>query len=372
MKNTGADGPGESRSTHARNKSRIAMPTDARDDTQPEDSAGSKAAILQIIGNVLVARSLAIAAELGLADLVQTEPQSVTELAHATGTHADSLYRLLRMLASYGVFAEDDGGLFHPTPMSLLLETDRPDSLRDLLTLGWQDIAWDTYRQLPHTIRTGETAFDAAFGATFFDYLAGHPEANASFDSAMALFSGPENGMIAAAYDFGQFARIVDVGGGTGGLMAAILSAHQGVRGVLFDQPQVVANMTGIEASAIRERCEPIGGDFFESVPAAADAYIMKRILHDWDDEAAIRLLLRCREAMNTDARVLVIDAVMQAGNAPDPNKFMDVSIMALTRGRERSETEFQRLFTEAGLRCTEVFPTELPSTLSIIEGVRA
>lgn len=348
------------------------MPTEEGANTQPTDSAGSKAAILQIIGNVLVARSLAIATELGLADLVHTEPQSVTQLAHATGSHADSLYRLLRMLASYGVFAEDDDGLFHSTPMSSLLESGRPDSFRDLLTLGWQDIAWDTYRQLPHTIRTGETAFDAAFGATFFDYLASHPEANASFDSAMAVFSGPENGIIAAAYDFGQFARIVDVGGGTGGLIAAILSAHSGVHGVLFDQPQVVANMTGVEALTDRERCEPIGGDFFESVPPAADAYIMKRILHDWDDEAAIRLLMRCREAMKTDARVLVIDAVMRAGNAPDPNKFMDVSIMALTRGRERSEADFRRLFAEAGLRCTEIFPTELPSTLSIIEGARA
>ncbi len=327
---------------------------------------------MQIIGNVLVARSLAIATELGLADLVHTEPQSVTQLAHATGSHADSLYRLLRMLASCGVFAEDDDGLFHSTPMSSLLESGRPDSFRDLLTLGWQDIAWDTYRQLPHTIRTGETAFDTAFGATFFDYLASHPEANASFDAAMAVFSGPENGIIAAAYDFGQFARIVDVGGGTGGLIAAILSAHPGVHGVLFDQPQVVANMTGVEVLTDRERCEPIGGDFFESVPPAADAYVMKRILHDWDDEAAIRLLMRCREAMKTDARVLVIDAVMQAGNAPDPNKFMDVSIMALTRGRERSEANFRRLFAEAGLRCTEIFPTKLPSTLSIIEGVRA
>ena len=348
------------------------METDQRADTKPVDSAGSKAAILQIMGNVLVARSLTIAAELGLADLVQAEPKSMKQLAQATGTHADSLYRLLRMLASYGVFAEDESGLVHSTPMASLMESDRPDSLRDLLRLCWQDITWDTYRQLPHTIRTGEPAFDAAFGATFFDYLASHREANASFDAAMEVFAGPENAVIAAAYNFGQFARIVDVGGGTGGLIGAILSAHPGVHGVLFDQPQVVANMAGVEGAAVRERCESVGGDFFESVPEAADAYVMKRILHDWDDKAAIRLLTRCREAMNSDGRVLVIDAVMQAGNAPDPNKFMDISIMALTRGRERTEAEFRRLFVAAGLHCTKIFPTELPSTLSIIEGIQA
>ncbi len=347
------------------------METDERADTQPVDSAGAKAAILEIIGNVLVARSLTIAAELGLADLVQAEPKSVMQLAQATGTHADSLYRLLRMLASYGVFAEDESGLVHSTPMASLMESDQPDSLRDLLRLGWQDISWDTYRQLPHTIRTGEPAFDEAFGATFFDYLAAHPEANASFDAAMEIFAGPENAVIAAAYDFGQFARIVDVGGGTGGLIEAILSAHPGVHGVLFDQPQVVANIAGVKEPTVRERCESAGGDFFESVPKGADAYVMKRILHDWDDQAAIRLLTRCREAMNSDGRVLVIEAVMRAGNAPDPNKFMDISIMALTCGRERTEAEFQELFLAAGLRCVKILPTELPSTLSIIEGIQ-
>ncbi len=332
-----------------------------------------KAVMLQIIiGNVLLARALAVAAELGLADLLGATPRSAEELAAATGAHADALYRLLRMLASHSVFAEDEQGRFHLTPLAALLQTEGDDSLRDLVRLGWQDVIWDTYRALPQTIMTGEPAFDHAYGVPIFDYLAAHADVNAAFDAAMALISEPENACIAQSYDFGQFPRVFDVGGGRGGLLAAVLSAYPTVRGVLYDQPQVVAEPTYLRTAGLLERCDIIGGNFFESIPEACEVYILKRIIHDWDDATSIEILQRCRDAMAPEGRVLVIDGVLRPGNAPDPNKDTDIIIMALARGRERTEEEFRALYQQAGLRLTRVIPTPLPSTLSIVEGVRS
>ena len=331
-----------------------------------------KIVMLQIMSNVLLARSLGIVAELGIADLVGTSPRSTDELAAATGAHADALYRLLRMLASHGVFAEDEQGRFHLTPLAAVLQTTGDDSLRDMIRLRWQDVAWDTYRALPQAIMTGEPAFDHAHGMAFFDYLATHTNINAAFDAAMALFSDPENAVIAQSYDFGQYSRVVDVGGGQGGFLAAVLSAYPTVHGVLYDQPQVVAEPTYLRTADVLERCDLIGGDFFASIPEGGEVYILKRVIHDWDDATSIKILQHCRNAMGPKGRVLVIDGVLRPGNVPDPNKNMDIIIMALTSGRERTEEEFRALYQQAGLQLTRVFATPLPSTLSIVEGVCA
>ncbi len=347
--------------------------------TNPTDPRNlpPKAVILQIVvGNVLLARALSVAAEFGIADLVADSPKSAGELAAATDAHADALYRLLRMLASHDVFSEDDQGRFHITPLAAVLQTGGHDSLRELVRSGtgsgWQDLAWDSYRQLSHTVMTGEPAFDHVYGMAFFDYLAAHSDVNAAFDAAMALVSEPENTAIAQAYDFEQCTRVVDVGGGRGGSLAAVLTAYPAVRGVLYDQPQVVADPTHLRTTGVLERCDVIGGNFFESVPEAEEVYTLKRILHDWDDATSVGILERCRNAIDPDGRVLVIDGVLKPGNTPDLNKDMDIIIMATLRGRERTEEEFRALFQKAGLRLTRVIPTPLPSTLSIIEGVRA
>jgi hypothetical protein len=239
--------------------------------------------------------------------------------------------------------------------------------LRDQVRSSWQDVVWDTYRQLAETLRTGDPAFDKAFGMPFFDYLAAHPEMGARFDASMALMSMPENATLAAAYPFSG--TVVDVGGGRGGLLSAILLKHSDVRGVLFDQASVFLDAERLLVAEHLHRCRLCTGDFFASVPIDGDVYVLKRILHDWSDADAVRILRACGAALKGKARILVIDAVLSPGNAPDPNKMLDVGIMALTQGRERTAQEFQRLFAAAGLKLLRIIPPAGPSPMSIVEG---
>jgi hypothetical protein len=296
------------------------------DSSNPSDASelSPRAFMFDVWRQTLLARALGIAAELGIADLVADSPQSAEELAAVTGAHADALYRVLRMLASHAVFAEDDQGRFALTPRAAVLQTEHGDSVRALFRLAWQDVAWDTYRHLPQAVMTGEAAFDCAFGMSQFDYMAQHPEVNAAYDAVMAVRSGPENTVITQAYDFGQFPHVVDVGGGRGGLLAAVLQAYPTVRGILFDQPQVVAEPTYLRNAELLERCDISAGDFFTAIPSGFEVYTLKRIIHDWDDTAAITILQQCRKAMAPKGRILVIDAVIRPGNTPDTNKYMD------------------------------------------------
>lgn len=215
------------------------------------------------------------------------------------------------MLAAKGVFAEDDQQRIHLTSAVTVLRSGVDGSLRDKLRLAWQDLIWATYGELPYTVMMGEPAFDRAHGSHLFDYLAGNPDADAAFDKAMAQISGPEDTAVAAAYDFGRHRLIVNVGGGRGGLLSAVLERYQRVRGVLFDQAQVVANADLIDGE-LQKRCSLAGGDFFHSVPPNADAYVLKRIVHDSDDDGAIDLLRRCRAAVRPDGRILVVEAVIR------------------------------------------------------------
>jgi hypothetical protein len=201
--------------------------------------------------------------------------------------------------------------------------------------------------------------------------MAIHPDVNAAFDANMAVVSQPENAAIAQAYDFGQFTHVVDIGGGRGGLLAAVLRTYPKVRGVLYDQPHVVAEPTYLRNAGLMGQCETVGGDFFLSVPQGYEVYMLKRILNDWDDAKCITVLQRCREAMAPDGRLLVMQGVLRPGNTPDPNKDLDLAMLALNHGRERTETEFRALYDEAGLRLSRIIPTPLPSTLSVVEGVR-
>jgi len=329
--------------------------------------------LVQEISNlVLLARALGVVAELGIADLVAVRPQTIGQLAAETDTHEESLYRLLRTLAGHGIFAEDASGRFGLTPPAEVLQSNHPDSMRELLCLDWQNIYWETFRALPEAVRTGEIAFERAFGQGFFEYLKAHPKANAIFDRRMARVSMAENAKIAEAYPFGDFSRIIDVGGGRGGLLVALLEQHPNLSAALYEQQQVLADPADLLQAGLLERVELIAGDFFAEIPAGADLYTLKRIIHDWDDARAIRVLRSCHEAMDQDSRVLVIDAVMKPGNEPDPNKDMDLGIMALTPGKERTEAEFRALLERAGLQLTRIVATGAPSTLSILEARRA
>jgi hypothetical protein len=330
--------------------------------------------ILGMALSYLVSRSLHVANDLGVADLLKDGPRDIEELARATGTHQLSLYRLLRMLAAHGVFAEGEPGRFRLTPAAAVIQSDVPGSLHDAVSMVG-DLAgdgswWNAVGFLRHSVTTGEPGFDYIKGVGFFDFLGQHPEAGKWFDRGLASFATPENAAIVSAYDFAPFPRIVDVGGGRGGLLAEILKAHPTARGTLYDRAEVVEEPTYLANAGLIERCEVVGGDFFTSVPRGGDAYILKRILHDWGDGRCVQILRTCREAMGPETRVLAVDAVIPPGNGPHPGKVMDILMMALVEGRERTAEEFRELFREAGLRLTRVIATA--SVLSIIEGERA
>jgi hypothetical protein len=325
--------------------------------------------ILAITGQVQLARALALVVEFGIADQIQTAPQTADELADALDLHPRALYRLLRMLAAEGIFAEDDSGRFRQTPESFVLTKQADGSIRELVRLPWQDIIWATYLQMPHTLKTGEPAFERAHGQPFFDFLASDPRINQLFDAAMALISEPEDAKVAEAFDFGSVSRITDVGGGRGGLLAAILRRYPNVKAVLFDQSQVLAAPSGLD-DAMLARCELTAGDFFAAVPTGSDVYLLKRIIHDWDDAQAVALLRNCRDALagNRHGRVLVVEATIKPGNELDPIKAQDVGMMLLTEGRERTLAEYRVLLESAGLRLRQVHTTDPPARVSIME----
>jgi hypothetical protein len=329
--------------------------------------------ILGIALSYLVSRSLHVAAELGIADLLKDGPKSVEELARATGAHQLSLHRLLRTLSGYGIFSEASPGKFQLTPAAALLQTGTPDSLLDAVKMvadmtgdgSW----WNTIGNLQDSVLTGEAVFSRVHGMGFFEYLTQHPEAGAWFDRGLANFAAPENAAIVAAYDFTEFKRVVDVGGGRGGLLAEILKSHPSLKGILYDLPQVVRDPAYLAAAGLLDRCEIIGGNFFESLPGGGGVYILKRILHDWSDQRCLEILRSCREAMDDNARLLVVDAVLPVGDEPHPGKVMDILMMALSEGLERTEQEFCELYERAGFKLTNVIPTR--SVLSIVEGMR-
>jgi hypothetical protein len=316
---------------------------------------------------------LHVATELVIADLLKDGPQTIEELARATEAQQQSLYRLLRMLAGYGVFAEESPGRFQLTPAAALLQTRVPGSLHDAVKMVG-DMAgdgswWSAVGHLRHSVLTGEPVFSYVHGMGFFEFLTQHPEASKWFDRGLANFATPENTAIVGAYDFTPFQRVVDVGGGQGGLLAEIMKAHPAVRGTLYDRAEVVQEPAYLTGAGLIDRCEIVGGDFFKSVPTGGDAYILKRILHDWSDQRCVQILRTCREAMGEKTRILVVDAVVPPGNESHPSKVMDILMMALVEGRERTEEEFRELYRQAGLKLTRVVAT--PSVLSIVEGER-
>jgi predicted O-methyltransferase YrrM len=235
------------------------------------------------------------------------------------------------------------------------------------------DYNYQSWEALLPALQQGKTAFDLKFGMPIFEYLRDHPEDDRQFSASMASISGTENEAVARAYPFGRHARLVDVGGAHGHLLAAILRRHKKLRGVLYDQPHVVAGADAsgfVSAPGVRERCEVSGGSFFDSVPTGADAYLMKYILHDWDDAKCARILGHCRDAMASNGRVLVADRVIQPGNAADWSKWLDINMLVGPGGQERTRDEFAALFASAGLKLVRVHRTASP--VSILEAARA
>ncbi len=322
-----------------------------------------------LLNGYILTSALRTAAELGVADLLCDGPKELGVLAQALGAHPPSLYRLLRALASQGVFSEEEGQRFRLTPVSELLRSDTPQSLRHAVLMFCQDAFWQSCGRLTDAVRSGQPSFEQAVGAPLFEHFTRHPELAVLFDKGMVQYSRQEDGPIAACYDFSPFSRVVDVGGGLGGFLAEILLRTPSLQGVLVDLPHVLGGegrARPLVDAGVAGRCQIVAQDFFQSVPKA-DAYVFKRIIHDWNDEQCVALLRNCRQAMVGRGRVLAMDAVVPEGNTPHPSKVMDLLMMSMTEGRERTLEEFRALFAAAGLRLTRTYPT--PTPLSIIEG---
>jgi hypothetical protein len=321
-----------------------------------------------ITGGVWITKALYVVAELAIADRLAEGPRTAEALAEAAGAHAPSLYRVLRALASIGVFAEDEYGRFSLTPLADTLRSDQVGSLRGMAQLWGHPGHWEAWGSFLDTVRTGRSAFELAFGVPLFAFFAQRPDVAQLFNQAMTAFSGYEADAVAAAYDFAG--TVIDVGGGQGQLLATILQRFPGTRGVLFDQPAVVtAGTAPLAALGVRERATVVGGDFFTAAPAGGDIYILKNIVHDFDDQQARVILSVVRRAMGTHGRLLVAQEVIPTGNAPSGGKLLDMQ-MLLIGGRERTEGEYRDLLAEAGFRLARIIPLQAP--LHLLEAVPA
>jgi hypothetical protein len=323
-----------------------------------------------------VSRALNLAAKLGLADLLEDGPRDYRELAVHTDTDAEALRRVMRLLASVGVLEELDDGNFGLTPLGEALRTDVPGSMRASVMLFAGIMIQDGWKELEYCVRTGNPAFRRhSPDGDAFTAMAQDPEAAAIFDKAMATFAPQTAAAVAAAYDFGSFRKVVDVGGGNGALLAGILAANPHLRGVVFDQPHVAERAKEQVASAgMADRIELVGGSFFAAVPAGADAYLLKHVIHDWDDGRAAEILKVVRAAMPPEGKVLVVEGVYPAridgSLASRGAAANDVNMLVSTGGRQRSESEFRELFTASDLVLTRIVPTAAP--VCVIEGRRA
>jgi cyclopropane fatty-acyl-phospholipid synthase-like methyltransferase len=317
-----------------------------------------------------VAQCISVACELKIPDLLAEGPCTAEQVAAAAGTHPDATLRLLQALASLAVVAQTQDGLFEATPLSEQFRQDIP-SLGPYARFVTGPESHRAWGELLHAVRTGQTAFDHVYGQQIFDYFAEHPDSGWIFDEGMTSFNTAVADEIVDTYDFSPFQTIVDLGGGQGLLLAAILRRNPRARGVLFDRPQVAELAEQVlETAGLADRCSIVGGDFFRSVPEGRDAYVLKVVIHDWDDDRAQSILLNCREAMGPDARLLLVERVIserpQHTFVDQRAALMDLNMLILTGGRERTEAEFTKLFESAGFTLQRVFPT--PGGLSVIE----
>jgi hypothetical protein len=304
-----------------------------------------------MVNGYQVSHALSVAAGLGLSDLLADGPRTAAELATATGTHEPTLRRLLRALSTVGVYERQDDG-FALTELGAVLRSDVPGSIAGWAGLIARPYYVQAWTGLADSVRTGENAFSQQNGTSVWSYRSTHPEELAIFDRAMTSLSSAVATAVAEAYDFGGFGTVVDVGGGHGGLLAAILARHPSVRGVLFDRPDVAA------AAPVGERCTVVGGDFFTGVPEGGDAYLLKAVIHDWPDEESIKILSSCRRAMAPTATLLLVEQVVDL--APDPVRtaFSDLNMLVLPGGRERELAEYGALLAAAGFTLGRVVPT--------------
>jgi O-methyltransferase domain/Dimerisation domain len=335
-----------------------------------EQTVPAHVGIFQMMGGVQIAGAVGCVAQLGIPDLVKSGPKSAAELAKQVGADAGTLYRLLRATASVGVLTETADGKFAQTPMSEILTRDAKPSLRAFVIMSnreWHSRGWEL---LEYSVRTGKTAAEKLFGKPIFKHFQENPEDAQIFQDAMTSFSMIDSPAVASAYSFDGIHSIVDVAGGHGLLLATILQRNPQMKGILFDLPHVVAGAAEGALKPLMSRCSMASGDMFTSIPAGADAYLMKHIIHDWPDAECVAILKACRKAVNPGGKLLVVDCVIQPGNAFAPGKFLDLQMLLFPGGQERTESQFRELLAAGGWKLNRVIPTAAVD--SIVEGVPA
>jgi hypothetical protein len=318
--------------------------------------------LARLLSGYWYTQAISVAARLGIAELLRDGPRSAQELARATRTNPRALYRLLRALASLGIFAENEGCFFLTPLAECLLDP----STKAMATVRgeFQYRAWG---ELLHSVQSGRSAFEKVYGKPIFDYFSEHPETGKLFDHAMTGVHGRETDCMLEAYDFTGIRTLADIGGGNGSVIAAILQRYPAMHGLLFDLPAVVERArANTKAAGLEGRCHVVAGDFFEIVPPGADAYLMRHIIHDWEDDKSITILRNCRRAMG-QGKLLLVEGIVPPGNEPSVSKFFDLAMMVLPGGMERTEEEYRQLLDSAGFRLARIVPTR--TWVSVIEG---
>lgn len=330
----------------------------------------SSSTLLDLVAGKWAAQAVAVAAELGIGDLLKEGSCSCADLAAKTGASEDGLYRLLRALAHLKLLTESGNRSFALTESGKYLQSGVPGSVREYARLVGNDLTWRPWGRLSDSVKNGAAAFDIVFGKPVFELLAAEPRAAATFNEAMTSISLIETSAVVGAYDFSGIGKVVDVGGGHGYLLAAILRANPEMGGILFEMPHALEGAHKLlTEQGVRNRCEIVGGDFFAAVPPGGDAYILKHIIHDWDDERAIRILRKCHGAMRRGGKLLLAEVVIGAGDESRFAGLLDLEMLVLTPGgRERTREEFHKLFEAAGFKLSGVVGTG--THISIVEGV--
>jgi len=333
--------------------------------SQPQSQ---KPSLMSLLSGSWTTQAVYVAAKLGLSDLLHNKPQTAAELAAATGTQAEPLYRLLRGLASLGVYEEQADGKFTLTPSADGLRRDVPNSQWAMAVMIGEEhyAAWG---ELLHCVQTGGSGFEKVYGEPIFDWLGKHPEQAAVFDQAMVSVHGRETAGMIDAYDFSSIGTLADIGGGNGSLLCEVLARHKNLKGMLCDLPGVLERAKPrILSLGMTDRIQPIPTNFFESVPSGGDAYLMRHIIHDWTDEQSLTILRNVRKAIGPKGRLLLVESVILPGNDPSFAKFLDLNMMVVPGGKERTEQQYRALYEAAGFRLERIVPTK--TDVSVIEGV--
>jgi predicted O-methyltransferase YrrM len=322
--------------------------------------------LMRLISGFQASQAIAVIAELGIADMMKNDALHIDAIAQATECHPRSLYRLLHMLASVGVLEELPGQHFKLTPLGECLRSDSSNKRSAWARYAGRPYVWQSWGAMMNSVKTGESSFSHLYGANLWEWRSKRRDETEIFDAAMSELSSAAGNAVASSYDFSDFKVVVDVGGGQGALLAAVLAEHKNTKGILFDLPHVVVKAQNVlRAAGVTDRCEIVGGDVFKAVPEGGDGYLIKSVLMDEDDDQAIAILRACRSAMRQSGKVVVIEHLLTPPNGPEIN-FSDITMMIMTGGRERTREEFSELFSAAGFQLEQVVVTKSPFTLMI------